>query len=79
MTRSENMRRLWADPEFRARAKERLSATATATNARAWTPERRAAQSIRTREANMARARLRNASRLDYKTGVSRETQEQAQ
>ena len=50
MTRSENMKRLWADPAFRERTRKRQSATMQATNLRLWQqPEYREWQQDRLR------------------------------
>lgn len=64
MTRSENMRRLWADPAWSERARARLSATASKTLGRLWTdPDYRARAAARRAEANRQRKRDRIARR----------------
>lgn len=76
MTRSENMSRLWADPEWAARARARQSATTSATLTKLWAdPEYRARAAARRAEANRQRKRDRIARR-DQLLGrdVSRET-----
>lgn len=79
MTRSENMRRLWADPAFRERARQRQSATMKATNERLWAdPSYREKASQRRIEANWQRKAERAARRDAALLGrsVPRETTE---
>jgi hypothetical protein len=60
MTRSENMRRLWADPEWADRARARLSTTASKTLGKLWAdPGYRARAAARRAEANRQRRRDR--------------------
>jgi hypothetical protein len=80
MTRSENMRRLWADPAFRERQRLGASAHMMALNARQWDdPVHRAAAKQRTRrqmlKASSARIEAAQLSdRSPCETSVAYET-----
>jgi len=67
MTRSENMKRLWADPAFRARRSAQARAHMAALAQRQWAdPAYRAQASERVRLWNKARHAERDARRADY-------------
>lgn len=72
MTRSENMRRLWADPEWAARARARQSATASATLAKLWADP--AYRETRLAALALGRQIRTDKLRAKYIAQVSRET-----
>lgn len=74
MTRTENMRRLWRDPEFREKQAAGATRAIMAVNATQWTPARRAQAGALVRERNLAKAREKAKKRLAQSFDVSRGT-----
>lgn len=78
MTRSENMRRLWADPEWAARARARQSETTKATLAKLWADpayrETRLATLAAGREVRMAKVRAKYIARVSRETSAGEST-----